>query len=185
MPAKTYSFSSPRLRFTEATWGDLTQIHILQSTPEVDEFNTLGIPKSIEATRKNMRAVIEDKNKEKRSFFCWIIRQETDSAFVGICGLTLSAERFRLGEIYYNLLPAYWGKGYGTESAKALIRFCFTRLKLHRVEAGVATANERSIRLLEKVGMTREALHRKILPIRGEWKDNYEYAILEDDRRDY
>jgi hypothetical protein len=34
-------------------------------------------------------------------------------------------------------------------------------------------------------GMTREGLRRKILPIRGEWKDNYHYAIVEDDLRDY
>jgi hypothetical protein len=34
-------------------------------------------------------------------------------------------------------------------------------------------------------GMTREGLRRKILPIRGEWKDNYHYAIVEDDPRDY
>lgn len=39
--------------------------------------------------------------------------------------------------------------------------------------------------VLEKIGMTREGAGRKILPIRGAWKDNYRYAILEDDPRDY
>jgi len=33
--------------------------------------------------------------------------------------------------------------------------------------------------------MIREGLRRKILPIRNEWKDNYHYAIVEDDPRDY
>jgi RimJ/RimL family protein N-acetyltransferase len=33
--------------------------------------------------------------------------------------------------------------------------------------------------------MTREGIGRKILPIRGQWKDNYHYAILEDDKRTY
>jgi len=45
----------------------------------------------------------------------------------------------------------------------------------------VATQNLNSIKLLEKVGMTREGMHRKILPIRGGWIDNYSYAILEED----
>ena len=58
-------------------------------------------------------------------------------------------------------------------------------LSLHKVEAGVACENERSIHVLEKSGMIREGLRRKILPIRGEWKDNYHYAIVEDDPRDY
>ena len=82
-------------------------------------------------------------------------------------------------------MPKYWGKGYATEVAKGLIKVGFEEFKLHRVEAGVATDNVPSIRVLEKCGMIREGLRRKILPIRGEWKDNYHYAIIEDDSRDY
>ncbi|MBA23055.1 MAG: hypothetical protein CMP52_06940 [Flavobacteriales bacterium] len=37
------------------------------------------------------------------------------------------------------------------------------------------------MRLLEKTGMKREGMHRKILPVGGKWFDNYSYAILEDD----
>jgi [ribosomal protein S5]-alanine N-acetyltransferase len=54
-------------------------------------------------------------------------------------------------------------------------------LRLHRIEAGCAVENIPSIKVLEKAGMTREGLKRKKLPIRGEWKDNYFYAILEED----
>ncbi len=57
--------------------------------------------------------------------------------------------------------------------------------RLHKVEAGVAIGNIKSIRVLEKTGMTREGLRRKILPIRGEWVDNYHYAIVESDKRNY
>jgi [ribosomal protein S5]-alanine N-acetyltransferase len=66
-----------------------------------------------------------------------------------------------------------------------LIRTGFEDFGLHKVEAGVATENIRSIRVLEKAGMTREGLRRKILPVRGEWKDNYHYAIVENDERYY
>ena len=97
----------------------------------------------------------------------------------------LSADKFKLGEIYYKLHPSYWGKGYATEIAKSLVKFGFEKMHLHKVEAGVQTENIQSIRVLEKAGMTREGLRRKILPIRGEWKDNYHYAIVEDDPRDY
>jgi RimJ/RimL family protein N-acetyltransferase len=63
------------------------------------------------------------------------------------------------------------------------LKFGFESLHLHRIEAGTATENINSIRVLEKIGMTREGRRRKILPIRGEWYDNYHYAILEDDPR--
>ena len=69
--------------------------------------------------------------------------------------------------------------------AKRLIRKGFEDFDLQKVEAGVATENIKSIRVLEKAGMIREGLRRKILPIRGEWKDNYHYAIVKSDERDY
>ncbi|MDB4584898.1 GNAT family N-acetyltransferase, partial [Draconibacterium sp.] len=68
-----------------------------------------------------------------------------------------------------------------TETARALINFGFKQCKLHRIEAGVATKNKASVRVLEKSGMTCEGIRRKILPIRGEWKDNFHYAIIENE----
>ena len=59
----------------------------------------------------------------------------------------------------------------------------FEDLKLHRVQAGAATENIGSHKVMEKAGMMREGLKRKVLPIRGDWYDNYMYAILEDDPR--
>lgn len=38
---------SNRLILTEITWDDLENIHVLHSIPEIDEFNTLGLPKNI------------------------------------------------------------------------------------------------------------------------------------------
>jgi RimJ/RimL family protein N-acetyltransferase len=177
--------NTERLLLREITWNDLDQIHGLHSVPEVDEFNTLGIPQDLEETRELIRSDIEAKNVDPQSKYTWRIIELNSGDFAGLAGMTLSNDKYRLGEIYYKLLPAFWGKGYATEVAKSLIVSGFDTFKLHKVEAGVATDNERSIRVLEKAGMKREGLRRKILPIRGEWKDNYHYAIVEDDPRDY
>lgn len=174
-----------RLLLREITWNDLDAIHRLHSVPEVDEFNTLGIPGSLDETRELIRADIEKKNVDRQNRYTWRIIEQHSGEFIGLAGMTLSNDKYRLGEIYFKLLPAFWGKGYATEVAKGLIVSGFDTFKLHKVEAGVATDNERSIRVLEKTGMIREGLRRKILPIRGEWKDNYHYAIVEDDPRDY
>jgi RimJ/RimL family protein N-acetyltransferase len=176
---------SKRLKLKEVTWNDLEEIHELYSIPEVDEYNTLGIPKNIEETKEQIRPMIEDQNSEIRKLFFWRIVKKDSDKFIGIAGITLSANKFKLGEIYYKLHPSYWGQGYATEVSKTMIKSGFDDFHLHKVEAGVATENIGSIRVLEKSGMTREGLRRKILPIRGEWKDNYHYAIVEDDRRDY
>lgn len=177
--------TTSRLDLSEITWDDLPEIHHLHSIAEVDEYNTLGLPQHEEETREIIRPVIENQKAEIQRFYIWKINSKEFNSFLGVAGMTLSADRFRLGEIYYKLLPKYWGKGYATEVSKGLIKAGFEEFKLHKVEAGVATDNLPSIRVLEKSGMIREGLRRKILPIRGEWKDNYHYAIVEDDPRDY
>lgn len=100
---------------------------------------------------------------------------------IGLIGLHNPLDQFKNAELWFKLHPMYWGKGYITEAASALLNFGFNNLFLHRIEAGVATENIASIKVLEKIGMQREGLHRKILLIRGEWKVNFHYAILEDD----
>lgn len=177
--------NSSRLKLQEITESDIEQIHELNSHPEVDEYNTLGIPENMEVTEKNVRSIIEEQKAENRKSYDWKIIRKDSGEFIGMAGITLSANRFKLGEIYYDLLPSQWGQGFATEVARTLINAGFDKFHLHKVEAGVATENIRSIRVLEKSGMTREGLRRKILPIRGEWKDNYHYAIVEDDTRDY
>lgn len=176
---------SERLKLNEVTWNDIEDIHNLYSFPEVDEYNTLGIPKNIEETKEIVRPIIDDQKIEVRKSYFWKIVKKGSDEFIGIAGMTLSANKFKLGEIYYKLFPSQWGHGYATEVSKVLIKSGFDDFHLHKIEAGVATENIRSIRVLEKSGMTREGLRRKILPIRGEWKDNYHYAIVEDDPRDY
>ena len=177
--------ATKRLILDEIAWSDLSDIHYLHSIPEVDEFNTLGIPESIEETRELICPLIEDQENECRKLYNWKIKLRETGEFIGLAGMTLSNDKFRLGEIYYKLDPRFWGRGYATEVSKALIKTGFEIFNLHKVEAGVATANIASIRVLEKSGMTREGLRRKILPIRGNWVDNYHYAIVEDDPRVY
>lgn len=176
---------SNRLHLLEVGWEDVPDIHRLYSNEAVDQYNTLGIPKDIQETRDILRPSIEAQNAAKRNAFLWKIVIRETGEFIGVAGMTLSLNKFKLGEIYYKLLPGYWGHGYATEIAKTLISSGFNDFGLHKVEAGVATENIASIRVLEKSGMTREGLRRKILPIRGEWKDNYHYAIVEDDPRTY
>jgi RimJ/RimL family protein N-acetyltransferase len=128
-----------------------------------------------------MRPIIKDQLSKNRNHICWSVREINKGDFIGLAGLVKSADRFKMAEIYFKLLPKFWGKGYATELANRIFQFGFEILDLHRIEAGVATENVKSIRVLEKLGMTREGIRRKILPIRGEWKDNFHYAILDEE----
>ena len=170
-----------RLILRPLSWEDLEDIHALHCDPLVDRYNTLGIPMHINITEEVIRPIIENQQQKPQGRFGWTIRLKSDNSFIGEAGLFTQNDRFQRAEIHYHIIPPQWRKGYGTEAAKALIRFGLEGLNLHRVEAGVATENIGSWRVLEKAGMTREGLRRKILPIRGEWHDNYLYAILDSD----
>ena len=64
-----------------------------------------------------------------------------------------------------------------------MLDYGFDTLKLHRIQAGCAVDNIGSIKVLEKVGMTKEGRGRQILPLKNGWSDNFEYSILETDLR--
>jgi ribosomal-protein-alanine N-acetyltransferase len=75
----------------------------------------------------------------------------------------------------------YAGRGLMTDAVKAVTRFSFDTLKLHRIEAACIPDNARSIRVLEKAGFQREGLLRSYLRINGAWQDHYLYARISDD----
>jgi [ribosomal protein S5]-alanine N-acetyltransferase len=148
--------------------------------PETDEFNTAGIPDGIETTKKIISEWLNTQSElpRKKYVFAGINR---DHEFLGLIGLTIGKPAYKTAEIWFKLHSRYWNQGYATEAVNRILHFSFEDLKLHRVEAGCAVENLASKRVLEKVGMTREGHCRKKLPIRGQWVDNFEFAMLETD----
>jgi RimJ/RimL family protein N-acetyltransferase len=73
-----------------------------------------------------------------------------DDALIGICGLMTKPRK--PPEIGYWLGVPYWGHGYATEAARAVIDHAFEDLGLERLEAGARVSNPASRRVLEKCG---------------------------------
>jgi [ribosomal protein S5]-alanine N-acetyltransferase len=170
-----------RLNIRELTLADIDNVHELHSLPETDEFNTLGIPETIQTTEKILEEWVSMQKEEPRNAYVFGIDKNDDNNFIGLIALNLGKVNYRTAEVWFKIHRDYWRKGYTTEALIKLLDFGFNYLKLHRIEAGCAVENIASGKVLEKVGMTREGMKRKKLPIRGEWKDNYFYGILEED----
>lgn len=81
----------------------------------------------------------------------------------------------------------YWidqrhaGRGLMTEALATLVSFAFEEVRLHRIWAGIQPKNLRSKQLVERLGFTREGLHRQELFIAGSWQDQIQYAVLEEE----
>jgi RimJ/RimL family protein N-acetyltransferase len=179
---RNIQLSTERLKFRLVQISDLGAIHDLHSFPEVDEFNTLGIPKDIIETKEIVEALITDVQCQDIKDYTFIIEQLLNNEFVGLIALKLGGVKSKSAEVWFKLHPDQWAKGFGTEALSKIIDFGFIDLGLHRLEAGCAVENIGSAKVLEKAGMTREGAKRKSLPLKTGWADNYEYAILDTDR---
>lgn len=84
-------------------------------------------------------------------------------------------------EIGYTFNKAYQGKGYASESIKGMMKYAFSELGVRRIFAQVDTRNIKSINLIERVGMRKEAQHRELYPRKNEndvYNDFFVYALL-------
>jgi RimJ/RimL family protein N-acetyltransferase len=81
-------------------------------------------------------------------------------------------------QIGYVLTRSTWGNGYVTEAVCEMIRFAFKEMRMHRIEASCDPRNERSIRVVERCGMTHDATFRENEICKGERVSNEIYAIV-------
>jgi RimJ/RimL family protein N-acetyltransferase len=96
---------------------------------------------------------------------------------VGDVSLLWTSEH-RQGELGFIVHPAHQGKGYATEATRPLLAFAFETLGLHRVVGRLEVRNVGSARVLEKLGMRREAHLVENEWVKGEWQSEFVYAIL-------
>lgn len=87
-------------------------------------------------------------------------------------------QKFNNGEMAYWIGEEYWGKGYGTEAAKAIVEFAFEEKKLHKVFARYFKSNIASGRIMQKVGMVQEGLLKDQVVKDGRYEDLFYYGLI-------
>lgn len=170
-----------RLIIRDLSLCDLDHIHTLHTLPETDKFNTLGIPDTIHTTEKIVAEWLTRQVDNPRQIYVFGIDGRDSNQFIGLIGLNLKESKFQNAEVWFKIHSDNWGNGFATEALNKILDFGFNELKLHRIEAGCAVENIASGKVLEKLGMKKEGMKRKVLPIRAEWVDAYSYAILDED----
>lgn len=102
----------------------------------------------------------------------------SDETFIGWCSLTRWNLEYRSASLGYCFDDAFWGRGYATEAADALLRWAFDTLEVNRVQAESDTRNVASARVLEKLGFVREGTLREDCVVDGEVSDSWVYGLL-------
>lgn len=98
---------------------------------------------------------------------------------IGSAGIRKEKQEAVEGEIGVELNPAYWGKGYAAEAIRAVMRFGFDDLGLHRIWVKIISENIRSVRLVERVGMRLEGRLRENEWFKERWWDTLIYGMLD------
>lgn len=106
-----------------------------------------------------------------------ILVRETNE-LVGDIGIHFIGSDNLQVELGYTLSLEYQGKGYATEAVIGVINYLFITLKKHRITASVDPRNIKSIALLERIKMRKEAYFKESLWYNNEWTDDIIYAIL-------
>jgi RimJ/RimL family protein N-acetyltransferase len=95
---------------------------------------------------------------EEHGFGQWIVELPGQARFIGVVGLSMvsyDAHFTPAVEVAWRLARAYWGRGYATEAARAAMDYGFGTLSLGEIVATTVPANQRSRRVMERLGMSR------------------------------
>ena len=113
-------------------------------------------------------------------WYSLLIELRSDSRVVGTIGYGVQVidPAHKQGSIGWSLHPEVRGQGLVTEVGLALLEFLFCELGLHRVSARTGADNRASWRVMERLGMRREAYYRESHTLDGEWRDEVVYALL-------
>jgi RimJ/RimL family protein N-acetyltransferase len=102
-----------------------------------------------------------------------------DGRLVGDVSLFHRSTTHRAAEVGYVFDPSFHGRGLATEATAALLEIAFDQVGYHRVYGRLDARNRSSARVLEKVGMRREAHLVENEWLKGEWTDEVIYAVLD------
>lgn len=113
------------------------------------------------------------------TWFQFAIASASSNELLGDCALHTPSAEPRIVEIGFTLAPEHQGKGYVNEAVSALLDYIFHTLGKHKVIAFSDVRNEKSIRVLERLGMRREGHFLQNYMAKGQWVDEYQYSLLQ------
>jgi ribosomal-protein-alanine N-acetyltransferase len=110
----------------------------------------------------------------------YAITLEKTGELIGAVGLVVN-KRFNHAELGFWIDKDFWGKGYATEAARAVMDYGFNKFGLHKIFAHHMTKNPASGRVMKKLGMREEGLLKEHLLRSGKYEDAVLYGVLKDD----
>jgi len=132
--------------------ADCTAMLTVYCDPEVMRFVPGGVLADVEAVRAEL--VSHARAQQSRGFSFWAVVERATGRVIGDAGFGIFEPTGDV-ELGYTLARDRWGRGLGTEAASACLTAGLAHLGAARIVALVDVENARSLRVAERIGMTR------------------------------
>ncbi len=175
---------TPRLTMKildESAAGDVLDFYL--ENPEFEKYEperafNFYSNEHMASTLKFERDVI----RKKLGLRLWIFESDSPYKIIGTVSFqNVMRNVYRSCQLGYKIHKDYQRRGYATEAVTFACRKVFKELDIHRIEAYTMPENQPSVRLLEKVGFTREGIARDKAQVMGVWQDHLVFSLLETD----
>ena len=168
-----------RLVLRDAQLGDADAMIAYTTDPEVCRYMIWG-PNTPDQTRDHLqRRVTALQIETARRAFELLIVEKATGEVIGGAGLRVADSDDLDGSLGYVLARSRWGQGIMPEACAKLLQMGFGWFGLHRVWASTDAENLASQRVLEKLGMRREAHFVQNQLVKGQYRDTRVYALTE------
>ena len=112
----------------------------------------------------------------------FVARDIASGHIVGVTNLSqIFLKGFQSAYLSYHGMAAFAGQGLMTEAVRMAVAYAFADIGLHRLEANIQPANQRSIALVRRIGFRKEGFSPRYLKIGGVWCDHERWALLADE----
>jgi RimJ/RimL family protein N-acetyltransferase len=169
-----------RLTLNALRDDDVAELVRLAGAREIAD-TTISVPHPYERADAERFIALQREEAERGDSLTLAIRRREDGQLVGCIGLREIDRTHLQAELGYWIGVPYWGQGFATEAARAVVRYGFDALGLNRIHAHHMVRNPVSGRVLERIGMRREGLLRQRVRKWERFEDVAIYAVLKDD----
>ena len=179
MPAPTQPIQTLRLTLRPFSPADFDDLYAYQSRQDVARYLHWHARDHAQAHTALEEQCRETRLEAEGDWLTFAVVWREIGRVVGETGLKLVSRQHRQGETGFVFNPDYQGRGLAAEAAAAMLALAFDRLGWHRVTGSCDARNQPSARLMERLGMRREAHFVQNMMVKGEWTDELVYAILD------